>query len=128
MFSRDGEGREENVLPYKYFMFPRQKRIRKAPDITFVLKRGKKLKTSLVTISVYNKGRGLFRGLVICSRKVDKRATRRNSVKRRVREILRKEVESRLPFADMVVEIQKGAAEATYQTLKTEILNVLHLS
>lgn len=79
-------------------------------------------------IWVYNKNQGLFRALVVCSRKVDKRATRRNLLKRRARDILRRFAETRYPMADIIVEIQKEAKNSSYSELKQELFNVLHIS
>lgn len=66
--------------------------------------------------------------VIICSRKVDKRATRRNLLRRRVREIIRKDLKGRIKKAPLVIEIKPEARDSSYASLREDILHVLHLS
>lgn len=109
-------------------MLPRVQRIQKAREITSIFKNGRKYTSPLFSVWVFKKTQGPFRGLAICSRKVDKRATRRNLLKRRVRDILRTNIQQRIPLADIIVEIAPKAKEATHDQLQKELLHVLHIS
>src|SRR3989344_1252727 len=108
-------------------MFRKEKRIRLKDEIGLIFRKGQRRRSSLIAIWVYNKDRGPFRALIICSRKVDKRATRRNLLRRRVRDILRRDVELNFPKSDIIVEIQAVARNSSYSELKKDILNVLHI-
>jgi len=66
--------------------------------------------------------------VIICSRKVDKRATRRNLLRRRVREIIRKDTKGRITSGPLVIEILQEARDSSYKSLRKDILHVLHLS
>lgn len=65
--------------------------------------------------------------VIICSRKVDKRSTRRNLLRRRVREIVRKDLKGHLGGRPLAIEIQPKARDASYDELRNDILNVFHI-
>lgn len=69
--------------------------------------------------------RGIFRSTVICSKQVDKRATARNLLKRRMREILRKDIAPVFRSHDIIVSMKVGAKGKTSLELKESIINVL---
>lgn len=108
-------------------MFAHRDRIHTGGDIDRVFKKSKKYHHTLFTVWLLAKQSGTFRGLAICSRKVDKRATKRNQLKRRVREILRKDVKSYIPHADVIVSLKPGSSGKKTKELKEALFYVLHL-
>lgn len=64
--------------------------------------------------------------VIVCSRKVDKRSTRRNLLRRRIREIVRKDLGELLKGRHITIDILPAAREATYKTLKEDLLHVIH--
>jgi len=83
---------------------------------------------SLVRIRTSGIRPGKLGVVIICSRKVDKRATRRNLLRRRVREIIRKDLKGRIKKSPFVIEIKPEARNSSYESLREDILHVLHLS
>ena len=69
--------------------------------------------------------KGAFRATVICSKQIDKRATARNLIKRRVREILRKDIAPLFPSHGIIVNIKTGAKGKTSHELKESLIYVL---
>ncbi|MBI2052677.1 MAG: ribonuclease P protein component [Candidatus Ryanbacteria bacterium] len=99
----------------------------RSADIKRIFVRGKKIDTPYFRLWRLDKKDRGFRAVVICSRKVDKRATRRNLLKRRMREIFRRDVHPRLPTSDIIVECKPSMKNIPFATLKKELLCVLHL-
>lgn len=62
---------------------------------------------------------------VVVGLKVHKRATRRNLLKRRIREVLRKHLKSILPGRDVMLLANPKALEADFEDLETQILSCL---
>lgn len=99
-------------------MFPRSQRIRKTHDLLAVLRRGRRVKSGVVTCSFLSKPATLSRITVIVDTKVSKLAVTRNLLKRRVRMILK---ESDLPAGDLVVRLWRGAADLSFGQLRAEV-------
>ena len=93
-------------------------------EIQQILKTGKKRVSGDFIVWMKDRVSGTFRATVICSKKIDKRATARNLLKRRVREILRKDIAERLEATDTVVSIRLGAKGKTSRELKESLLDV----
>lgn len=80
-------------------------RLSSREEIQHIFKKGKKRVFSPFNVWVYRKKQGPFRILVITSKKVDKRATYRNTLKRRIREVFRKHIAPQYPDMDIIVQI-----------------------
>ena len=100
----------------------------KLPTVAFILKKGKRYESPFFTVWRFRRDTGALRSFVVCSRKVDKRAVRRNTIKRRVREILRKDFSKSYSANDIVVRIKPGITDISSKKLKSAILYVLPLS
>ena len=96
-------------------------RLHVAADILAVFKRGRKIDNKFFAVWLYAHGRP-SRATVIVSKKIDKRATARNLLKRRVREALRTVLPRLSPTADIVVRplIESKRLSAS------EIKNIIH--
>ena len=112
---------------YYVRMLPRVHRLHGGRDIRAVFRRGRKKETAFFTVWVADKGAGLFRGLVIVPKVVDKRATLRYTLKRRVREVLRTIVAPSLPTSDIIVRLKPGGKTISKQEFKKQLLNVIHI-
>lgn len=102
-------------------MLPKEQRLRTKKDFDVLWKRGR---------AVYGRALGIrfapnngieSRFGVIAGLKVSKRATKRNLVRRRVREALRREFAPNLSGQDVAVIIQPGALTFSYQDIVSEL-------
>lgn len=62
---------------------------------------------------------------VIITRKVDKRAARRNRLRRRLREIFRTERHKLTKKVDLVIIARKDAADCRFARIKQEVIGAL---
>jgi ribonuclease P protein component len=97
------------------------------PSVEIILKKGRRSEHPLFTLWRYKRRRGPFRSFVICSRKVDKRATRRNTLKRRIREILQKEYTRFYTASDVIVRIKPAGNGKSTKEFREAINHVLYL-
>ncbi|MEK7576916.1 MAG: ribonuclease P protein component [Patescibacteria group bacterium] len=100
----------------------------KLPTVEYILKKGRRYENPLFTLWALDKKRTPFRSYVICSRKVDKRATRRNLLKRRIREILRKDFAKFYQTSDIAVRIKPVGNGKKAIEFKKALTNVFHIS
>jgi ribonuclease P protein component len=101
--------------------FSREKRIRKRRDFLSLQQNGKKWKTDHFLVVCGASGKDKSRLGVTITRKVHKRAVRRNLLKRRLREIFRKLYHFIQEPVDIVVIAHKEATELDYLEIKREI-------
>ena len=105
---------------------PSWRRLRSTRDFARVERQGARASGTVVAVTV-RKGPGRL-GFVV-SKKVDNRASERNLVKRRLREILRREKDRFLRRSDgsvdVVVTAREAAKEASYQALRADVLAAL---
>ena len=107
------------------FIFPATFRIKKRGEFQRIQRSGKKMYSKHFLIIVAPSDRSESRLGVTVSRKVSKRAVRRNLVKRRIREIFRL-YRSRLREAlDIVIIARDGADACSYADMRKEILGTL---
>ena len=104
--------------------FPKQDRIRAKRDFERVFRQGKKKQGRLVCLHyLYNKEDRTRVGITV-SKKVDKRAVVRNLVKRRIREIFRRNRQSFPDCLDIVFRALPACAAAEYGELRDEIISL----
>jgi ribonuclease P protein component len=60
---------------------------------------------------------------VVVGLKVHKKAVRRNLIKRRIREILRKHLEEVVPGRDVMIMVNAKALDADYAELESQVLS-----
>lgn len=104
--------------------FPKQDRIRATRDFERVFRQGKKKQGRLVCIHyLYNKEDRTRVGITV-SKKVDKRAVVRNLIKRRLREIFRKNRQIFPCCHDIVLRALPACASAEYGELRDEVISL----
>jgi ribonuclease P protein component len=109
------------------FRLPSSSRITRTREIREVLRSGRKKKTSHLDVFFLSSGVETPRiGLIVP--KYGGRIVDRNRLKRRVREVVRREVLPRLKKADqcmdVLVRVRREAYRATYQQLRRELVQV----
>jgi ribonuclease P protein component len=109
------------------FRLPPSSRITRPREIRETLRAGKKKKTSHLDVFFLSSGRTVPRvGLIVP--KHGRRIVDRNRVKRRLREIVRKEVLPLLREAgvglDVLVRARRESYRANYQQLRRELMEV----
>jgi ribonuclease P protein component len=108
------------------FGLPSSSRITRSRDIRALLGRGRKKKTSHLDVFFLSSGAAIPRiGLIVP--KHGQRAVDRNRVKRRLREIARRELLPRLKKAgrpsDVLIRARRGAYRAKYEQLRRELMD-----
>jgi len=84
-------------------------RLRKTREIQKVFKTGRSFKSATFSIRYISNRLNLNRFAVVVGTKVDKRATRRNALKRRMREVIRLNLQSLPNSFDVVLTAHKLA-------------------
>lgn len=97
-------------------MFPRSHRLQRSQDILTVFRTGERFRRGPLTI-FYCKGTEP-RVTVVVDKKVSKKATDRNRLKRQLRALLMQEA---LPAGDMVLRVYSGAEHLQFSELKTTL-------
>ncbi len=104
-------------------MLPAPFRLRLRKDILATLKQGRQ-KHSSYLILYFLPADNLKVGFVV-SQKVSKKAVERNRLKRRLREIIRREWLYRLMPGYYLFVAKKGASELSFEDLKKEVSDLL---
>lgn len=110
------------------FRWPPESRVTRSRDIRALLRRGRRKKTFLLDVFFLSSpGSGPRVGLVVP--KHGHAAVKRNRLKRRLREICRREVLPELRGGrlqvDILVRARRGAYEGSYQQLRVELVRVV---
>ena len=106
-------------------MLAKINRLRKTEQIQGVFKKGRFCQNDFFVLRAVAKNSGSLRVAFIVSNKIDKRATARNKIRRRMREIIRAAfLEIKKEF-DLVIVSKKSAASLSYQKMKEELLGLL---
>lgn len=106
--------------------FPGSVRLKRKRDFSFVQNKGRRLNSRhLVVLVVRNRSNTGPRLGITISNKVEKIAPRRNTFKRRIREIFRKHLKIIRDPWDILVIARKNALEASHSELKEELLGLL---
>ena len=109
------------------FGFPPSKRITRSREIRNLLRRGKRKKTSHLDV-FFLSSEGSHSRLGVVVPKHRRRIVERNRVKRRLREVGRRDLLPGLQAAgvqmDLLIRARREAYEASYQQLRRELLKV----
>ncbi len=106
-------------------MFPKNQRITKKSDFNLIYKKGRVFYSENLSLRILKKNSNINRFAVIVSKKVSNKATKRNKLKRRLRELLKK-YENRLPKGvDMVIYTKKELLELNFKELEKNIKKIL---
>ena len=108
----------------------RERRVRKRQDFLRIQGSRHKFRSTHLLLAVASPGRladgrSTSRLGITVTRKVDKRAARRNRIKRWIRDVFRKEREHFTEPVDLVVIALEGAAELDFKQISWELRGVL---
>lgn len=122
--SPGGEPKEESGSPFNLAMLPKENRLKKEKDFEAVFREGKGSACGPLRVkSICNKSEVARFGFIV-SKKYSKKASERNLIKRRMREIIRKMMPEIKNGYDIVLLASPGL-ENDYQKLQERIKTVL---
>ncbi len=104
--------------------FSKDYRLRRSWEFLYCKDKGKRVRGRHFVISFAEPLTDKSRLGVIVSKKVDKRATRRNKVKRRIREIFRKNKNLFAKTIDLVVIARQNAGSLSFEDTKEELIKL----
>jgi len=106
-------------------MFARANRLAKKRDVDRVWKRGKRVRAPRFYVCVLPNNQNVVRCTVVVSLRVSKKATIRNRLKRRIREILRAALPTLRPGFDLLVSAAPGLERDDFSVLKKNVHDAL---
>lgn len=102
-----------------------QNRLGKLSDIQRVFKNGRSFFIANLGIRSAKNQKNVSRFTVVVSTKVSKKATERNKLKRRLREIIRKEIlPSIKPGYDIMIMTKKDLIKKNFEDLKKDLIEL----
>ena len=107
-------------------MLKKQQRITSGRDFQYIYRRGRHLSSAFFGLNYLRNNFGFSRLGVVVSKKTARRATDRNLLKRRVREILRLNYSKITPGFDLIVTLKGSTKEADFKKLELELLTILN--
>jgi len=102
-------------------MLKKQNRLKNKKDFDEIFKRGKSFGSKILFLKIKDNKLNYNRFGFIVSQKVAKKAVVRNKIKRRLREIIRKENEKIKPGWDIVLIALPGIEKEEFTSLKEQI-------
>jgi ribonuclease P protein component len=111
--------------PKRQYKFPASNRLKNSREFLEVQEKAAKhhCKHFLILIAASDKGRNRL-GITV-TKKIDKRAVKRNKIKRRIRDIFRLNQHLLRENFDIIIIARKNAAEIEYKDTAREILGTL---
>ena len=106
------------------FSFNRKERIKKRADFLAIYKNGQNFETGHFRLTVITNNKD-FRRLGLSVSKKTGGAVQRNHVKRRLREYFRLNKELFPVNSDIIISVKHGAADKSYNEIKSELNNLL---
>ena len=106
-------------------MLPRRYRLRKKSDFARVLKNGQSRNSRFLAIKFVNNGNSFSRLGLLASKKVFKKASQRNYVKRKLREAARLNLSRINPGQDIIFIARAGLEKKTLKETEAVILFLL---
>ena len=107
-------------------MLPKKYRLIKDKDFARVARYGQKAYGSQFNLKWIENHKHYSRWGIIVSLKVDKKAVVRNKIKRRLRAILREEIDSLAPGWDVIIITKDRIKELDYSQLQSIFLEILN--
>ncbi len=109
-------------------MLPKKNRLKKKKDFDKVLKEGKSFKEKALVLKVRKNNIKINRFGFVVSKKVSKKAVKRNQIKRRLREIVRKKTKDYKKSFDLVFIALPGLELMKFPEIKEVTQNLLKKS
>ncbi len=107
-------------------MLQAEHRLRKDLDIKKVVNKGRYSYSGELTLKYLPNNLNVSRFAIVVSTKVDKRAVRRNLLKRRLREILRLNLQQIKPGWDILIITKQKALDLDYPQLQESLLSLIN--
>lgn len=102
-------------------MLPKKYRLRLTKDIERVAKTSHLFFTKRIILKFAPNQKTATRVTVLVSLKFSKNATKRNKIKRQIREIVRVELDKLKKGFDIIIQVKPTTTESTYQELTQDI-------
>lgn len=106
----------------KSIMLPVKYRLKKTTEFDKVYKTGRSFGTKLISFKFRENNLGISRFGFVVSLKVHKKSTKRNLLKRRMREVIRLNLDKIKPGYDVVISAKPGSAGMEYGEIERDIL------
>ena len=106
-------------------MLAKTYRLAKRSDFDHLFKCGRKINSSIFTIRYIENGLNNSRFAIVVSNKISKKATERNKIKRRFREVVRIVLPNFRQNYDLLVSALQPAKDLNYQELKEKTIKTL---
>jgi len=106
-------------------MLPKPHRLNRSKDISHVFQKGRSFFTKILGFKVVKNHLGVSRFGIITSIKVEKRATKRNKIKRRIREIIRLKLPDIKEGYDFLIIALPPIVDKNYQEISETIHQIL---
>ncbi len=106
-------------------MLPQDSRLQNEKDIERVYKKGKSFKEDFLILKVVKSNLAKSRFVFIISRKVSKKAVARNKIKRRLREIIKKQTKRIAPGFDILVIARSEIVEKSFLEIEKILIKLL---
>ena len=106
-------------------MLPKENRLRKKKEFEKVIKEGKGVREGFLVLKYLKNNLNLVRTGFVVSQKISKKAVIRNKVKRRLREIVRRNLEKLKPGYDLIFFTKKGIEEKDFWQIKEVVKELL---
>jgi len=105
-------------------MLPKKYRLIKNNDFAEVAQKGKAVFGREISLKWTENNLSFPRFGIVVSLKVDKKATIRNKIKRRIRNILKNDLPFFIPGYDFLILTRKGAQDLDYSQIKSKLLGL----
>lgn len=109
-------------------MLSKQYRLQKDKDFELVFKKGRIVSNEFLFLKLIKNNLAVSRFGFIISKKISKNATVRNKIKRRLREIIRKELAKIKQRFDIVIGVKAEILDKNYQETEKEVKSLLEKS
>jgi len=109
-------------------MLPKKNRLKKKKDFERVFKGGKSFKKGFLILRFKENDLKINRFGFVVSKKISKKAVKRNQIKRRLREVVRSNIDFYKKGFDLVYISLPGLEKQNFQKIKDTILFLLNKS
>jgi len=109
-------------------MLPKQNRLKKKKDCDSVIKQGRHNADRFLVLKIQRNSLEQSRIGFVVSKKISKKAVERNRIKRRLREIVKKEISELKNGIDLVFLVKKNIITAEFSEIEYSVKSLLKKS
>jgi len=106
-------------------MLPKKYKLSKKQEIENLAKTGRRLTSVFFNVKYLPNNKDNERWLLVVSGKVHKKAVKRNKIRRRVREIIRKDFLGKMGQKDIMVVVKDKAIDSDFTGLRDDFIKLL---